>query len=167
MSTPQLPIEHIRQFIENHEGRRDTVYDDTAGHPTIGVGFNLDRDGAQEAIERLGLNYQDVRDGKVSLTDTQIDTLFYSDVNSAIESARNVVSNFDEIPGDKQTVVADMVFNLGETRFAGFTNMISAIEEENWAGAAGAMQDSRWFNQVGDRGTADVDMMNEDPTSGS
>lgn len=167
MSNGSLSIEHIRDFVEQHEGRRNKVYNDSAGHPTIGVGFNLDRDGAQEEIEALGLNYQDVRNGKVSLTDVQIDTLFHADVNSAVNSARNVISNFDDIPGDKQIVLADMAFNLGEAGLAGFHKMVAAVENEDWATAADEMEDSRWFKQVGDRGTADSDMMREDPTSGS
>ncbi|MDF2446965.1 MAG: Lysozyme [Moraxellaceae bacterium] len=30
-----------RKYLEKHEGRRATVYIDTAGHPTIGVGHKL------------------------------------------------------------------------------------------------------------------------------
>ena len=65
-----------RSMISQHEGKRKCVYTDTMGHPTIGIGFNLDASGAQQAIEKLGLNYDDVRSGAQCLTESQIMDLF-------------------------------------------------------------------------------------------
>lgn len=160
-----MDLDAIKQHIEAREGRETKVYNDTAGHPTIGVGFNLDRSDAQEKIEALGLDYDKVRDGTQTLTDEQVDTLFDADVNQAVSDARGLVSNFDDIPDDKQTVVTDMVFNMGASTFGTFTNTIDAIENEDWDRAADEMQDSDWFNQVGNRGTIDVDLMRGDQGS--
>lgn len=160
-----MDLDAIKQHIEAREGREPKVYPDSAGHPTIGVGFNLDRSDAQEKIEALGLDYDKVRDGTQTLTDEQIDTLFNADVNQAVSDARGLVSNFDDIPDDKQTVVTDMVFNMGASTFGTFTNTIDAIENEDWDRAADEMQDSDWFNQVGNRGTIDVDLMRGDQGS--
>jgi GH24 family phage-related lysozyme (muramidase) len=160
-----MDLDAIKQHIEAAEGRSATVYNDSAGHPTIGVGFNLDRAGAQQQIEALGLNYNEVRSGQQSLTNAQIDTLFNTDVNQAIADARSLVSNFDTIPDDKQVVVTDMVFNMGKATFSQFTNTIDAIEHEDWDRAADEMQDSAWYEQVGSRGTDDVEMMRGDQGS--
>jgi GH24 family phage-related lysozyme (muramidase) len=158
-------LSRIKDLIERHEGREHNVYNDTAGHPTIGVGFNLDREGAREAIEALGLNYNDVRSGVASLNDAQIDTLFDSDVRQSIESAQQEVSNFDDLTPDRQAVVTDMVFNLGAAGFAEFHNTIDAIENGDWETASEEMLDSVWASQVPDRAQEDADLMAADEES--
>ena len=149
----------IKTWIEGWEGRRQQVYLDSAGHPTIGVGFNLDRSDAPQKIKALGLNYSAVRQGQVTLNDAQIDQLFDADVDRAIADASMIVANFKSIPENKQKIVVDMVFNLGAGGFSGFHNTIKAIENEDWQTAAQEMRDSRWFSQVGDRAVADVEVM--------
>jgi GH24 family phage-related lysozyme (muramidase) len=129
------------------------------GNPTVGVGFNLDAEGAESTIEALGLDYDQVRSGQHNLTDDQIDTLLDQTVNAAITDARSVVPNFDALPDDKQTVVVDMVFNLGVEGFSEFVHAIQAIANQDWATASQQMQDSAWFRQVGNRATADVNLM--------
>jgi GH24 family phage-related lysozyme (muramidase) len=149
----------IREWIERWEGRRSRVYTDTRGHPTIGVGFNLDRPDARGHIEDVGLDYDQVRAGLVELSDSQIDRLFDADVDRSIADARTLVANFDSIPETKQKVVVDMVFNLGARGFAAFRNTINAIEQEDWQRAAREMKDSRWYGQVGNRAPANVAVM--------
>jgi GH24 family phage-related lysozyme (muramidase) len=153
--------DEIKDWIEQWEDRRSEVYPDSAGHPTIGVGFNLDRNDAKEQIEALGLDYDAVRNGTQSLTDAQIDQLFNHDLDTAIAGAREDVSNFDDLPDDKQQVVIDMVFNLGASGFAEFSNTIDAIENNDWSRAADEMENSAWFGQVGDRAEADVNLMRD------
>lgn len=146
-------------WIEHWEGRRNQTYLDTAGHPTVGIGFNLDAAGAQAAIEAVGLDYDEVRAGTQLLTDAQVDALFQQSVNAAIAGARRVLQNFDTIPDDKQIVVVDMIFNLGVAGFAGFRHTIQAIKDQDWTTAAQQMQQSRWYTQVGQRAKADCDLM--------
>ena len=45
-----------RSLISKHEGKRLCVYKDTKGHPTIGIGYNLDNPGAPQAIAAVGAN---------------------------------------------------------------------------------------------------------------
>ncbi len=144
-------IDQTMRFIEQWEGRRDTVYTDTEGNATIGVGFNLTREDARERIEALGLDYDQVLSGQQTLSDEQIDQLLQHDAEQAMASARDLVQNFDNLPEDAQTIVIDMVFNLGREGFAGFTNTIDALENNDFTRAAAEMRDSRWFDQVGDR----------------
>jgi GH24 family phage-related lysozyme (muramidase) len=154
-----LDKDTARDWIENWEGRRNHVYLDSHGHPTIGIGFNLDRADAREKIEDLGLDYDEVRAGNRDLTDDQIDQLFDADLDQAIDDAGQIISNFDSLPGARQTLVVDMIFNLGATGFSNFRRAISAIDNENWETAADEMQDSSWYHQVGRRARADVAAM--------
>lgn len=165
-----MDLATIKAWIEHWEGRRNQTYDDKTGkaitpgcvvlgHPTVGVGFNLDATGAQAAIEALGLDYDQVRSGGQTLTDDQIDTLLDQTVNGAIQGSRQVVPSFDSLPDDKQVVIVDMVFNLGAHGFSQFVHAIQAVNNQDWATAAQQMQQSAWFRQVGARASADVNLM--------
>jgi GH24 family phage-related lysozyme (muramidase) len=165
-----MDLATTKAWIERWEGRRNQAYDDKTGkaitpgdvvqgHPTVGVGFRLDVTGAQGAIESLGLDYDQVRSGEQTLTDEQIDTLFDQTVNQAIEAAQQVIPNFDALSDDRQVVVVDMVFNLGKAGFSGFVLTIHSIRNQDWSGTAKHMQRSAWFQQVGARAIADVDLM--------
>lgn len=147
------------QFIERWEGRRDVTYTDTEGYPTVGVGFNLGRADAQERLEQVGADYERVLTGQDQLTDSQIDALLRYDVDSAMSQARSLVQNFDNLPEDGQLIVVDMVYNLGADGFAKFENTIDALNDGDWSRAATEMQDSLWFDQVGDRGMHHVESM--------
>jgi lysozyme len=149
----------MERLIAKHEDWRTQTYTDTAGHPTVGVGFNLDRADAPAKIAALGLDYQKVRDAEQDLTDAQVHQLFQADLDTAISSAQDLLSNFDNINDDRQAVVVDMVFNLGADKFSQFTNTIDAIENEDWNRAADEMENSKWYDQVGSRGEFDSDTM--------
>jgi lysozyme len=47
--------------------------------------------------------------------------------------------------------LVDMLFNLGMTRFNGFTYTIASVRAGNWVGAAAHAQASLWYKQVGKR----------------
>ena len=165
-----MDLDTVKAWIEHWESRRYQAYDDKTGqpitpgcvvqgNPTVGVGFNLNANGAQSAIQQLGLDYEQVRWGQLLLTDAHVDTLLDQTVNLAIQGAQQLIENFDCLPGAQQIVVVDMVFNLGVTGFSKFKLAIQAICNQDWPTAAQQMQNSAWFRQVGARATADVNLM--------
>ena len=149
----------LKNMIARHEGKRNKVYNDSLGIPTIGIGFNLNRNDAREKIESLGLSYDDIIDGKVILNDQQIDTLFEYTLEEAQQTASNFVNNFNNLPSSVQSVLIDMAFNLGPNRLAQFKNFKQALENNNFELAAKEMIDSRWYNQVGNRSKELVNIM--------
>ena len=126
----------LRRFIEAHEGRRVNAYVDSRGIPTIGVGFNLTRPDAKDKIAALGLSYEAVCRGTVSLTDVQIHALLDLDIAAARAGARRCVQGFDTLPLQAQMVIIDTVFNLGVGGFSTFRKMIAAMERRDWTDAA-------------------------------
>jgi len=151
-------IETIRKYITFNEGKRNIVYNDSLGIPTIGVGFNLRRRDASSKIESFGLSYSDVLTGKVSLTDEQIDTLLDADIETAINTiAKKLFPDFDTIDSDRQVILVDLAFNMGYSRLSKFKNTIAAINSGNWETAANELKDSIWYNQVGNRGVRNVE----------
>jgi GH24 family phage-related lysozyme (muramidase) len=151
-----MDVTRLRRFIEDHEGRRVTAYLDSRNVRTIGVGFSLQREDARDKIAALGLSYDVVCRGAISLTDAQVDTLLAADIETAISGARDCVRGFDTLPSDAQMVIIDMVFNLGKRGFANFKKMITAVESGDWERAAAEMRDSVWYHQVGNRARQNV-----------
>lgn len=145
-----------RSIIANHEGKRSCVYIDTMGHPTVGIGYNLDNPGAPQAIAAVGANYADVRSGKQCLTDSQIMKLFEPSYQSAVAGARRAVSCYDKLCCNVQNVMTDMDYNLGDGGFASFTGFIGYVCRGEWAQAAADGKGTAWCGQVGRRCTEDM-----------
>ena len=149
----------VKPMLIKHEGIRNSVYPDTKGIPTIGIGFNLKRNDAKSKMESLGLNLKQVLSGQQKLTNEQINTLFNQDVNTAIQDAKKLVKNFDNLPANVKAVIVDMSFNLGYNKLSGFKKFIAAIESKNFTEAAKQIQQSDWWNQVGNRSRELQNMM--------
>ncbi len=157
----QTLTDHAMAFIEPFEDRRHRSYRDSRGYLTIGVGFNLDRPGAAEDINRLlpGVGYHALRRGEISLTDAQIDVLLRHDTQRATETARRQVEGFENLPLDAQLIVIDMTFNTGSLHK--WRKLRSALARQDYAAASDAMHRSLWRRQTGHRAAHLIQMMRD------
>lgn len=109
-------LQFYAEHISGYEGKRKKVYDpnpkDRKYEPTIGVGHKLlGKDSIQRFSKALPeVSYKDVKSGKVSLTDDQINKLFAEDLKFYVNRARNRVRGFDEYPLEVQTVLVSMAY---------------------------------------------------------
>jgi GH24 family phage-related lysozyme (muramidase) len=148
-----------QQMTEGFEGPRNHVYNDTEGHPTVGIGFNLDRADAASQLASVGADYHQVRSGQADLTDDQMNSLFANDYAAARQKAADIVGpSFDNLNQARQDVVTDMTFNMNN-KVSNFHTMLGDIRSGDYSGAADAMLDSRWAGQVGNRATEDAEKM--------
>jgi len=157
----------IGAWIAYHEGSRESIYFDSEGYPTIGVGFNLERQEAAELLNDLNLDYDKILSGEQTLSQNQIDYLFQHDLDIAIADAQKIFPNFDELPEDKQLVLVDMSFNLGYNKLSGFEEMIEAVKSEDWEKVAEEMVDSKWYEDVKDRAMHNVEVMQDGFSDGT
>ena len=146
----------LRNLVAKHEGDKLCVYVDTTGHKTIGIGYNLDQNGARQMIESVGANFDDIYSGKKCLTQSQVNVIFSKTIGSSISGARSAVSSFDSLCCGVQNVMVDMTFNLGVSGFRSFGTFISDINNKEWASAAADMKGTLWCRQVGSRCTDDA-----------
>ena len=145
-----------QKHIKGFEALSLKTYPDSLGVPTVGWGFNLDKEGAPARVQTLGLSHARVLAGKQTLTIDQADALFLIDYQDAAYEAEKLIPNFDEHPEPVQTVIVDMVFNLGMTRFRKFTKLLAALAAKDYCAAALEMEDSLWYSQVKRRAVIDV-----------
>lgn len=145
--------EQYMKFTERHEGIRNMVYTDTEGHPTIGIGFNLDRAGAEWKIKSFGCNYTAICRGEQILPVDVINELFREDIEYSIQCVKSILNPnvFVSQPFDMKLVLVDMCFNLGNSGLRQFKKFLAAVEKKDYNRAADEMVDSKWYGQVGNR----------------
>ena len=85
------------------------------------------------------------------VTDARVQELFTRDVGIALVDCSAVFPAFGSFPKEVQRIIANMMFNLGRTRFKSFRKLIAAVNACDWSRAAVEMEDSKWYWQVGDR----------------
>lgn len=132
--------------LRRDEGVRYNPYNDSRGIPTVGVGHNL-----QAVPIPAGWSYP--------LTDDQVDTLLGHDLTvtfAGLDLHHPWWRQMDEV---RQRVLANMAFNLGETRLDGFVNTLHAMQTGDYLGAAAGMEASAWACQVGARAKRLIDAM--------
>lgn len=159
-SEGKMDRDKLRKYIVFNEGSTTDTYYDTQGHPSIGVGFNLDRSDAREKIEALGHDYDAVRDGDESITNAEAGRLLDGDIDNAVAGAQQVFDNFDQIDGTRQIVLTDLVFQLGADKVENqFPNFTAAVNNRDWSTAGDELVDSRYYDQVPNRADRNVDAL--------
>lgn len=128
----------LRNELGRDEGRRNRRYLDTTGHWTIGIGHNIDADPAYPYTM-----------ADEPLSDDQIDNLFWNDIQGAIAELDNRWPWYLQMTDARQRVLANMCFNLGGKKLAGFVNTLKAMREGRYLQAAAGMRSSLWAKQVG------------------
>jgi len=143
---------NLYETIARHEGIRDTAYFDSKGILTIGAGFNLEKQGAKERIEKMGLNYELVCDKKQKLSKEHIFLLMKEDVETAISDAKKYVGEkWESLNPDAKEIIINMSYNLGYPRLSKFKKLKHALINRDYQTAAKEMKDSKWYYQVGNR----------------
>jgi GH24 family phage-related lysozyme (muramidase) len=99
------------EYIGHWEGKKDTVYKDSAGLPAIGIGHYLNNSQEDRQLFKAlfgdTVNYDKVLNGQQKLTDDQIEKLFNVDVKIKEKLASKKISNFTSLP----TYVKNAVIN--------------------------------------------------------
>lgn len=169
-------LAEVQRRIGISEGCRAVMYHDSEGIPTIGIGFNLQRSDARDALQKAGVTDVDgVMAGRTALTDGQISALFTYSFTPIISEARASLADgiFDSMTDARRFVICDLCFNLGEggwDSFAGTRALLNQAQSAKNAGnlasahdlfedAANHLEASAWYGQVGYRAMRDVAMI--------
>lgn len=121
--------ELLRSQLERHEGLRLKPYRDIVGKLTVGYGRNL---------EDVGIS----RDEADFMLDNDIDQ---------VEQYLETVDEYNELDEVRQTVLANLCFNVGFHGLMKFKRMWAALGRGDYSRAADEMLDSKWARQVGYR----------------
>lgn len=137
-------------MLTRHEGKRNTVYSDSRGYLTIGVGFLVD-----SRIKGSGLS------------DKEIAAVLRIRVQSVVDTLDSREPWWRKLSPNRQAVLVDMAYNLGEAHLEEFKNTLSFMQQGQYAKAADGMLASLWAKQVGNRAKELADIMRTDVYNGS
>ena len=129
--------EKLADMLTADEGLRLKVYDDhngepikkgstVEGYPTVGIGREL---------QNFGLSNDEAR------------YLLMNDIQRVLKEAE-AFEWWNHLNEPRKICVANMLFNLGLTRFNKFKKFQAALNTKSWSEAADEMMDSRWAKQV-------------------
>ena len=147
-------METIEQFITRHEGRKLKPYKCTAGHWTIGVGWNMD-------ANPLPKDIRDYLKAHGSITNEMVDKLLDISINQAVKDCHKLFPEFESFSPNRKMALTDFVFQLGLSRSSAFVNTIAAINTGRWEDAVKEMRDSNWFKQVPNRAKEVTELIEE------
>ena len=133
--------ELIRQ-LRGDEGVKTTVYADSLGYWTIGVGRLVD-----------------ARKTSVGLRDSEIDFMLQNDVDDRINALTKALPWLQNLDDARKGVLLNMAFQLGVAGLLAFKTTLSLVEKGDYQGAAAAMLDSKWAQQTFNRAKRLADQM--------
>lgn len=127
--------------LTRDEGEVLKVYDDKTGNllhtgmtidgnPTIGIGRNL----AGQGISAAEASY-----------------LLTNDIQTATAALDQQLPWWENLDPVRQRVMVNMCFNMGVAGLMGFPHFLAAMQAGDWQTAAIQMQQSNWWNEVGQR----------------
>ena len=144
---------HFLDKLIAHEGMVLTVYQDTLGIDTIGIGRNL----KDRGISKEELDYMDIPSMAIvyehGITEADARYLAMNDIKIVEDELCRVHPCVNDLDAVRQLILMDMAFNMGVPRLCKFKRMWNAIHEGKFAIASIEMLDSRWAAQVGKRAT--------------
>ena len=118
--------ETLEQMLERHEGYKPTIYVDSVGVETVGIGHNLHKPLTRAAILHI------LRD----------------DIADATNECLHAFPWFADLTPARKDVLINMCFNLGLSRLSKFVKFLKAMELGQYETAANEMLDSLWAKQV-------------------
>lgn len=155
-------VQDIKTTIRTFEGTKDHVYRDSRSIKTIGVGFNLEADGARQKLSSVGANYDRVVNGQENLHPRQIDRLLDVKLNEAVVDAHRLFPKLDHYPYKVKRTLIDLTYNMGADTLSDFKKMIDHVEHGQFRAAGAALKHSRYYHQVGnERGEFNVRSLQE------
>ena len=152
---------HFLDKLIAHEGMVLTVYQDTLGIDTIGIGRNLkDRGISKEELDHMDIPSMDAV-YEHGITEADARYLAMNDMKIVEDELCRVHKCVEDLDAVRQLILMDMAFNMGVPRLCKFKRMWGAIHDGKFDAASREMLDSRWAKQVGSRAVKLSNAMNK------
>jgi lysozyme len=135
-----MDLSQIASRLAVDEGNVPYAYQDSKGLWTIGNGFLIDKGAGgrlPEPVRVFWLNY-----------------LIQQTIAEMIDFPS--LAGMDDC---RKQIIVCLLYNMGETHFEEFKNMLAYAAQGNYAGAADELQNSLWFSEVGVRGPIYVNIL--------
>ena len=128
----------LKARVQDHEGLRTSVYLDSLGKKTVGIGHLVQPHEMERFAEGVEIPMDEIME------------IFEMDLNRAAAGADMLIQENvgHDLPQQGGEVNLEMVFQLGTTGVSKFKKMWKAMRVKQWKTAAAEMKDSRWHSQT-------------------
>ena len=124
-------IEQLTAQLRRDEGTKATVYKDTLGFDTIGVGRLIDS-----------------RKPGAGLRPNEIDYLLRNDINDRVQALTKALPWFAKLDKARRGVLVNMAFQMGTAGLLEFSHTLGLVRDGKYAEASVQMLKSRWAKQT-------------------
>lgn len=124
-------IEQLTAQLRRDEGTKATVYKDTLGFDTIGVGRLIDS-----------------RKPGAGLRPDEIDYLLKNDIADRVQALTKALPWFDRLDEVRRGALINMAFQLGTAGLLEFSYTLGLVRDGKYAEASVQMLKSRWATQT-------------------
>lgn len=128
----------IMNMIRGHEGSIYSIYKDSRGYPTFGVGHLITRNDPEYG-KPIG----------TAVSRDRVESVFAQDYAKHKKIAEGT-PGWDKANAAQRGAMVDLAFNMGEW-WKSWPNTSAALEKGDWQAAAVGLRNSAWYNQVGRR----------------
>ena len=130
--------DHLKARVRLNEGIRTSMYLDSLGKATIGIGHLIKPHERERYAEGVEISMDEVEE------------LFEMDLNRAAAGAESLIEECigHDLPPHIEEVILEMVYQLGTQGVRNFKNMWKAMRVKDWKKASEEMKDSRWHKQT-------------------
>lgn len=127
-------IADITRQLKSDEGFRRTVYQDSLGYWTIGVGRLVDPSRPDSGLR-----------------DSEIEFMLRNDIEDRITALGKILPWFLDLDEVRQGVLVNMAFQLGIKGLMGFSTTLQMVAQGRYEDAAQQMLKSKWAAQTPER----------------
>jgi len=138
-------MDAVKQMIIKHEGLKTRPYQDSLGLWTVGVGHLIGNGKSLPSDMNREFSQKEVMD------------MFEQDFAKHYSIAQRT-PGWDKANEAGKGAMIDLAFNMGQW-WNKFPNTAKALAAGDFAGAAAGLRDSKWFQQVGNRGKEVASLM--------
>lgn len=150
----------IEQLVLN-EGLKLKAYTCTMGKRTIGIGRNFQdvKFSTQECHDLFGVTSISFANANQILSNRGITKeQAYMLVGNDIDKCINQLDDYDfwkavKDDDERSRALIDLCFNMGINTLLTFKNTLAYMAKKDWPNVAKNLSQSKWFTQVGNRGT--------------
>ncbi len=138
-------MDQLINQIKRHEGYKQHSYRCTAGHLTIGYGYNLDANPLK--LSSLEISHA-LKNG---MMEHEADRLLTLMVGRCIDQLDTAIPWVVNLGNARESVLINMAYNMGLVGLLKFTKTLALIKSGDYPKAADEMLKSKWAAQVGHR----------------
>lgn len=129
------------QFIKENEGYTLNAYRDTNGYVTVGIGFNMDAAGAQQAWDQIfgnNISFKSVYDANSELSDDDVRNLFQYSIAQRLDQLKRIYGkNWFKLRANERLCIEDSYYNCpalvnNNTRFYQYINQYADTREMDY-----------------------------------